>query len=92
MEGVRDWRCACDEVVRLPEAEGRGAKRSQGEAARFRSDDAPSISTTETTETALRARNGVGEGVPGQLNRFRAAEGVSVPSVVKTKTRKETET
>ena len=41
MEGVRDWRCACDEVVRLPEAEGRAAKRSQ-EAARYVSDDAPS--------------------------------------------------
>ena len=27
-------RCACDEVVRLPEAEGRAAKRSQ-EAARY---------------------------------------------------------
>ena len=34
--------CACDEVVRLPEAEGRAAKRSQ-EAARFRSDVAPSF-------------------------------------------------
>ena len=67
-------RCACDEVVRLVEAEGRVAKRPQGPARTRRAERVPSDASSfaKATEDKEAAARGGGIEVAGEEKRLRA--------------------